>query len=100
MLMLFVDSLLTCRCLERELFVILKTIGCGLLPKGAAFHFKEQAIFPKQALKSKINQVRQIAHLTVEELKEQTAAKKLCIGYLCKSLISFPSSLFLSLTSS
>jgi len=48
MLMLFVDKLLTCRCLERELFVILNTIGCGLLPKRAGFRFKEQAILPKQ----------------------------------------------------
>jgi hypothetical protein len=40
--------------LERELFVILNTIGCGLLPKGAVFRFKEQAILPKQAWKSKL----------------------------------------------
>jgi hypothetical protein len=48
MLMLFVDKLLMCRCLERELFVILNTIGCGLLSKRAGFRFKEQAILPKQ----------------------------------------------------
>lgn len=27
--------------------VILNFIGCGLLPKGAAFHNKKQAIVPK-----------------------------------------------------
>jgi len=80
--------------------VILNFIGCGLLPKGAAFHFKEQAILPKQAWKSKLIKIRQIAHLTEEELEEQMAARNLCIGHLCKSLIFFPSSLFLSLTSS
>ena len=80
--LVFVDKLLTHCGLEREFFVILNTIGCGLLPKGAAFRNKEQAIFPKQALEIKIIQVRQFAHLTEKELEEQMAAKKLSIGHL------------------
>jgi hypothetical protein len=32
--------------------VILNFIGCGLLPNGAAFRSKKQAIVPKQAWKS------------------------------------------------
>ena len=35
-----------------------------------------------------------------KKLEEQTGARNLCIGHLCKSLISFPFSFFLSLTSS
>ena len=76
MLMLFVDKLLTHRSLEREFFVILNTIGCGLLPKGAAFHKKKQAIFPKQTLKSKLIKFWQIAHLTVEEAGRANGSKK------------------------
>ena len=75
-LMLFVDKLLRYRGLEREFFVILNTIGCGLLPKGAAFHKKKQAIFPKQTLKSNLIKFRQIAHLTVEEAGRANGSKK------------------------
>ena len=74
--LVFVDKLLTHHGLEREFFIVLNTIGCGLLPKGAAFRNKEQAIFPKQALEIKIIQVRQFAHLTEKELEEQMTAKK------------------------
>jgi len=73
--------------------VILNFIGRGPLPKGAAFHSKKQAIVPKLAWKSSSAN---------RALKQGSAfaARKLSIGHLCKSPISFPSSSFLSLTSS
>ena len=73
--------------------VILNFIGCGLLPKGAAFRSKKQAIVPKLAWKSSsANRALQRGRAF--------AAKILSIGHLCKSPIPFPSSPFLSLTSS
>jgi len=57
--------------------VILNIIGCGLLPKGAAYHNKKQAIVSKTELEIKINQVRQIAHLTEEEAGRANGSKKI-----------------------
>jgi len=73
--------------------VILNFIGRGLLPKGAAFRSKKQAIVPKLAWKSSsANRALQRGRAF--------AAKILSIGHLCKSPISFPFSPFFSLTSS
>jgi hypothetical protein len=33
-------------------FVTLNLIGCGLYPKGAGFHLKNQALIPEMAFKS------------------------------------------------
>jgi hypothetical protein len=52
---------------------ILNFIGCGLLPKGAAFRNKKQANVPIWTKQACGNQVRQIARFTVEEL---SATKK------------------------
>jgi hypothetical protein len=55
---------------------ILNFIGCGLLPKGAAFRNKKQANVPIWTKQARGNQVRQIARFTVEELEELSATKK------------------------
>jgi hypothetical protein len=72
-------------------FVILNSIGRGLLPKGAAFRIKKQAIVPKAGLEIKFGKLR---ILTKEELLAGDGSKKIVYWHLCKFLISFPSSLF------
>ena len=78
-------------------FVILNSIGRGLLPKGAVFRNKKEAIVPKRARKSRLIK---FGKLPISMRDELYGSKKIVYWHLCKSLISSPSSLFLSLTSS
>lgn len=59
------------------ILVILNSIGCGLLPKGAAYHKEKQAMVSKSDVEIKIIQVRQIVHLTKEEAVRATGSKKI-----------------------
>jgi hypothetical protein len=66
---------------EITVLVILNFIGCGLHPKGAAFHSKKQAMVPKVALKSS---------LAIGERWQRRGfgSEGLSIGHLCKHPIS------------
>jgi hypothetical protein len=64
------------RCAAITALVILNFIGCGLLPKGAAFRSKKQAIVPKLAWKSSS------ANHALQRGRG-FAARKLSIDHLC-----------------